>query len=90
VPTIRDLRDRAERIRAREVERAAGRLEATGVQREALEALTRSLVNKLLHAPVARLRAQEDREQGLATLETTRALFALDDDDEAEPRDGEG
>lgn len=40
VPTIRDLRDRAERIRAREVERAAGRLEATGVQREALEALT--------------------------------------------------
>jgi glutamyl-tRNA reductase len=93
VPTIRDLRDHAERIRAREVERAAARLEATGLQREALEALTRGLVNKLLHAPVARLRAQEDREQGLATLEAARALFALDDggDDEAEPSgDGEG
>ena len=91
VPTIRDLRDRAEHIRAREVERAAGRLEATGVQRDALEALTRSLVNKLLHAPLARLRAQEDREQGLATLEAARALFALDDeDDETEPpEDGE-
>ena len=91
VPTIRDLRDRAERIRAREVERVAARLEASGVQREVLEALTRGLVNKLLHAPVARLRAQEDREQGLATLEAARALFALDDeDDEAEPPgDGE-
>ena len=79
VPTIRDLRDRAERIRAREVERVAARLEASGVQREVLEALTRGLVNKLLHAPVARLRAQEDREQGLATLEAARALFALDE-----------
>jgi glutamyl-tRNA reductase len=89
VPTIRDLRDRAERIRAREVERAAGRLEAAGVPREALEALTRSLVNKLLHAPVARLRAQEDREQGLATLEAARALFALDgDEDDEDAGDG--
>ena len=44
-----------------------------------LEALTRAIVNKLLHAPVARLRAQEDREQGLATLEAARALFALDE-----------
>lgn len=86
VPTIRDLRDRAERIRAREVERALGRLDATPAQREAVEALTRSLVNKLLHAPVARLRAQEDREQGLATLEAARALFALDEGDgEPEP-----
>jgi glutamyl-tRNA reductase len=89
VPTIRDLRDRAERIRAREVERAAARLEASGVSRDALEALTRSLVNKLLHAPVARLRAQEDREQGLATLEAARVLFALDEADDGTPPEGE-
>jgi glutamyl-tRNA reductase len=79
VPTIRDLRARAEQIRSRELERAVARLEKAEPPREVLEALTRGLVNKLLHAPIARLRAQEDREQGLATLEAARALFALDD-----------
>jgi glutamyl-tRNA reductase len=79
VPTIRDLRDRAERIRALEVERAAQRLAGAESPREVLEALSRGIVNKLLHAPIARLRAQEDREQGLATLEAARTLFALDD-----------
>jgi glutamyl-tRNA reductase len=79
VPTIRDLRSRAEAIRSREVERALARLGAAESPREVLEQLTRGLVNKLLHAPIARLRAQEDREQGLATLEAARALFALDE-----------
>jgi glutamyl-tRNA reductase len=79
VPTIRDLRSRAEAIRSREVERALARLEAAESPREVLEQLARGIVNKLLHAPIARLRAQEDREQGLATLEAARALFALDD-----------
>jgi glutamyl-tRNA reductase len=83
VPTIRDLRDRAEAIRGRELERALARLESSDSPREVLEALTRAIVNKLLHAPIRRLRAQEDREQGLATLEAARELFALD---EGEPQ----
>jgi glutamyl-tRNA reductase len=78
VPTIRDLRDRAERIRSGEVERALGRLDLTPEVRESVEGLTRQIVNKILHAPIARLRDQEDRAQGLATLETARALFSLD------------
>ncbi|HVH06847.1 MAG TPA: glutamyl-tRNA reductase [Myxococcota bacterium] len=81
VPTIRDLRERAERIRVREVERAAARLAGANVPREVLETLSRGIVNKLLHAPLSRLRAQEDREQGLATLEAARTLFALDEGD---------
>jgi glutamyl-tRNA reductase len=91
VPTIRDLRNRAEAIRSRELERALVRLEHADSPREVLEALTRGIVNKLLHAPVSRLRAQEDREQGLATLEAARALFALDErEPEAErPQDEE-
>ena len=47
---------------------------------ERVEGLTRSLVNKILHAPLARLRAQTDREEGLAVLEAARELFALDDE----------
>ena len=45
----------------------------------ALEHMTRSLVNKLLHSPVAKLRAETDREEGIATLEAARTLFGLDD-----------
>ena len=80
VPTIRDLRARAEaHPRAASSSGPLARLEASEAPREVLEALTRALVNKLLHAPISRLRAQADREQGLATLEAARALFALDE-----------
>jgi glutamyl-tRNA reductase len=79
VPTIRDLTRRAEVIRQGEVERFAGRLGLEDSRREVLEQLTRSIVNKLLHAPVSRLRDETDREAGLARLEEARVLFGLDD-----------
>ena len=44
-----------------------------------VEALTRAIVNKLLHAPVSRLRERAEREEGLAYLEAAQVLFALDD-----------
>jgi len=79
VPTIKHLRARAEHVRASELGRALGRLGLDDAQREGVEALTRAIVNKLLHPPLARLGAQTDREEGLATLEAARALFGLDD-----------
>jgi len=79
VPTIRDLRDRAEAVRRRELDRALNRMDLTPEQRDAVDAVTRAIVNKLLHPPVSRLRDQSDREQGLATLEAARTLFGLDD-----------
>ncbi|MCC6640137.1 MAG: glutamyl-tRNA reductase [Deltaproteobacteria bacterium] len=79
VPTIRDLKGRAEQIRAAEVEKAVGRLGLDPAQRDGVDALTRAIVNKLLHAPVSRLRGQADREEGFARLEVVRALFGLDD-----------
>jgi glutamyl-tRNA reductase len=82
VPTIRDLRSRAEEIRVGAIERAAIRLGLDDMregQREALDVLTRSIVNKLLHSPLARLRAESGPEEGLAMLEAARALFELDD-----------
>jgi glutamyl-tRNA reductase len=86
VPTIRDLRSQAEEIRTGAIERAASRLGLDDMeegQREALDVLTRSIVNKLLHSPLARLRAESSREDGLATLEAARALFGLDDSEAA-------
>ncbi len=90
VPTIRDLRDRAESVRRRELERGLGRLDLAPEQREAVEAITRAIVNKLLHPPVSRLRDQSDREQGLANLEAARALFGLDEREaDEEPDDAD-
>lgn len=79
VPTIKHLLARAEQIRTTELARSAARLGLDEAQREGVEALTRAIVNKLLHPPLARLGAQTDREEGLAVLEEARALFALDD-----------
>jgi glutamyl-tRNA reductase len=85
VPTIQHLRRRLEEIRVLEVQRALGRLALGEAEREAVEALTRSLVNKILHGPVTRLRREAGREEGMAYLEVARLLFGLDDDPPAGP-----
>jgi len=87
VPTIRHLRSSAERMRVAELERTLARLGAdvSDGDREALDQLTKSIVNKLLHSPVARLRAETDREEGIAMLEAARTLFGLDDPPPDEP-----
>ena len=81
VPTIRHLRARAEAVRESELDKAFVRLELSEEQQRGVEQLTRSIVNKILHPPLARLRAETDREEGIAMLEAARALFALDEPD---------
>lgn len=83
VPTIRHLRERAEAMRLREIERMAAKLELNDSQRQGVDALTRAIVNKILHAPLSRLRKEGDREEALVYLEAARALFGLDDEDAA-------
>jgi glutamyl-tRNA reductase len=80
VPTIKHLRERVESIRASEVERAYRRNQLGEQEREAVEALTRSIVNKILHAPTSRLRQEAESEEGMAYLEVARVLFGLDDE----------
>ncbi|HEX2202842.1 MAG TPA: glutamyl-tRNA reductase [Longimicrobium sp.] len=79
VPTIRALRDRGEALRQAEVERALrGLAHLSDADREAVEALTRSLTNKLLHAPTARLRKAAGNGRGTGVIDTARYLFELD------------
>jgi glutamyl-tRNA reductase len=78
VPTIRDLRERAESIRQGEIDRFAGRMGLDDAQQDTLDQLTRSIVNKLMHPPIRSLRDETDRETGLMRLEEARALFGLD------------
>jgi glutamyl-tRNA reductase len=84
-PLLRDLRRRAELIRRREVERSLRRMGARGDEvREQVEALTRALVNKLLHAPTARLKESALDGEGPRTALAVRELFHLTASPEAE------
>ena len=79
VPTIRDLRARAEAVRAEELEKALRRLSHLPEEdRAAVEALTRAMLNKLLHAPTVRMREAAGNGRGTTVLDTVRYLFELD------------
>ena len=79
-PVVTALRDRAENVRAAELERAAGRLSGLTVeQREAVEALTRGLVAKLLHDPTVRLKEAAGSSRGDRLADSLRDLFDLFD-----------
>ncbi len=80
VPTINCLRDKMENIRVQELEKALSRLGSEFAERhqEVIEALTKGIVNKILHDPMVQLRAQQDieaRQQAMAALQT---LFNLE------------
>ncbi|MCH7745421.1 MAG: glutamyl-tRNA reductase, partial [Chloroflexi bacterium] len=64
VPIIKTLRQHAEEVRIRELERALRKVpNLSDEQREVMDALTTSIVNKLLHDPIASLKQQTDKSQ---------------------------
>jgi glutamyl-tRNA reductase len=86
VPTIRALRDHGERVRQAEVERALRQLSHLSADdQQAIDALTKALTNKLLHAPTVRLREAAGNGRGTSAIDTARYLFHLEDE---KPEDG--
>jgi glutamyl-tRNA reductase len=78
-PTIRALRARAEQVRQQELAKASTRLGGLDErQRAAVEAVTRGLVNKLLHDPMVRGKALAARPDGDLYVAALRELYALD------------
>ena len=80
VPTMNCLRDKMENIRTQELEKALSRLGSEFGERhqEAIEALTKGIINKILHDPLLQLRAQEDIDTRRKALQTLQVLFNLD------------
>ena len=77
-PLIVELRDRAEEIRVAEVERIANRIGSIDdATREHIDAVTRSIVNKLLHEPTVRLKAEAATARGERLADAIRQLFDL-------------
>jgi glutamyl-tRNA reductase len=79
VPTISSLRDKIETIREQELEKALSRLgsEFADKHQEVIEALTRGIVNKILHDPMVQLRAQQDIETRRRAMQSLQMLFNL-------------
>jgi glutamyl-tRNA reductase len=82
VPTMNCLRDKMETIRLQELEKALSRLGSEFGERhqEAIEALTKGIINKILHDPMLQLRAQEDIDKRRKALQALQVLFNLDSD----------
>ena len=79
VPTIVALRQRAETMRRQELDKALAKLgPLDDRQRRALEALTSSIVNKLLHAPTVYLKRSSRAGQVRDAVHWVRHLFDLD------------
>ena len=84
VPTISCLRSKVETIREQEMEKALSRLGAEFAEKhqETIEALTRGIVNKILHEPMVQLRAQQDIEARRHCLRSLQMLFDLDTEEQ--------
>jgi len=78
VPTILSLQDHFETIRQAELDRVRGRLGKLSPEQEhAVEALSRGIVNKILHTPITRLKSAAAGPEITTLLDTFRRMFNL-------------
>ena len=79
-PTIVSLQAELERLRRAEIDRVRGRLgDLTPQQQEAVEALTRGIVNKIAHTPITQLKTLASHPDGLHIIDAIRRVFNLKD-----------
>ena len=77
-PTIVALEDRLNRIREGEMDRLRGKLAGlTREQREAVEMLTKSIQNKILHGPITELKNGAGRPDHGALVQLVRKIFGV-------------
>lgn len=77
-PLIASMHQAAEAVRAAEIERFAKRLaDVTDADRDAVDALTKAIVSKLLHEPSVRLKSDAGTPQGDRNAAAVRDLFGL-------------
>ena len=74
-PTIAALVGKAEKIRASQVAAAMATLDISDEERAAVNAMTRSIVKKILHDPIARLRSAGN---GNSYVQAVEEMFDLD------------
>ena len=82
VPTIVSLQDHLETIRQAEIDRVRGRLGAMSTDQEmAVEALTRGIINKIMHTPISTLKTAARDPESTTVIDLVRRLFNLHSED---------
>lgn len=78
VPTILSLQEQCETIRQAELDRIRGKLgNITPDQEAAIDAMTRGIVNKLLHTPITTLKSSVAEPEAASIHEIIRRIFNL-------------
>jgi glutamyl-tRNA reductase len=79
VPTIVSLQEHLETVRQAEIDRVRGRLGNLSPEQElAVEALTRGIVNKIMHTPITTLKsAARESPEATTVIDLVRRLFGL-------------
>jgi glutamyl-tRNA reductase len=79
VPLVNRLRTQMEQIREQELQKALSRMgpDLSARERKVVEALSKGIVNKILHTPVTQLRAPQPRQQRHQAMQVVQDLFEL-------------
>ncbi|ALA58192.1 glutamyl-tRNA reductase [Nitrospira moscoviensis] len=90
-PTIVALRSRVDEIKRAEIEKVIGRLAHLSPQdREVVEGLASSIVNKLIHSTMITLKSEVNSAGGAAYVDAARRFFNLDQPSPMNKPDEEG
>jgi glutamyl-tRNA reductase len=82
VPTIVSLQDHLETIRQAEIDRVRGRMgRLTPEQEMAIEALTRGIINKVMHTPITTLKTAAKESEATTIVGVVRRLFNLPEEE---------
>jgi len=81
VPLVNKLRVQLEEIREQELQKALSRMgpDLSARERKVVEALSKGIINKILHTPVTHLRAPQPRQQRHTAMKVLQDLFELHD-----------
>lgn len=94
IPTINQLQEKANIVREEELNKCTRKLSQNGKHKlsdkemEAVERLSRGIVNKLLHGPMSHLRSSENSHDQQHAIKELSAMFQLEDDDGDKRRGG--
>ncbi|MBM5788240.1 MAG: glutamyl-tRNA reductase [Vulcanococcus sp.] len=81
VPVVNRLRTQLEDIREQELHKALSRMgpDLSARERKVVEALSKGIINKILHTPVTNLRAPQPRQQRHIAMQVLQDLFDLNE-----------
>lgn len=83
VPTIAQLRRKAEQIKEQELSKALSKLNhLSDAEKNVIATLAHGITNKLLHEPMVKVKESTKQRDGYLYVESLRHLFSLDDEDE--------